>query len=69
MNGMDLLQIQGRDRKRTRGMEHLSYADQLEELELLSLEKNRLWKDFIMTFQYLKGACQKGGRRIFYTGK
>ncbi|RMC15583.1 hypothetical protein DUI87_07784 [Hirundo rustica rustica] len=63
MNGMDFLWIMERDKTVT-GMEHLSSADRLEELELFSLEE-RLWEDLIMTFQYLKETYQKGGRGIF----
>jgi len=42
-----------------RGLEHLFYKDRLRELGLLSLEKRRLWEDFIMAFQYLRGACKQ----------
>ena len=45
--------------KMLRGLEHLFYKDRLRELGLLSLEKRRLWEDFIMAFQYLRGACKQ----------
>ena len=48
-----------------RRMEHLSYEDRLRKLGLFSLEKRRLWGDFIVAFQYLKGAYGKAGERLF----
>ena len=48
-----------------RGLEHLSYEDRLRELDLISLEKRRLRRDLIVAFQYLKGAYEKDGERLF----
>jgi len=48
-----------------RGLEHLSYKDRLRELGLLSLEKRRLWGDFIAAVQYLMGAYRKDGEGLF----
>ena len=36
----------------------------LEELDLLSLEKRRLWEDLTLASQYLKGACEQEGKQL-----
>ena len=62
----DLLeQVPRRAMSMTDRLEHLSYFDRLRELGLFSLEKRRLWGDFIATFQCLKGAYRKAGERLF----
>jgi len=50
-----------------RGIEHLSYEERLRELGLFRLEKGRLQRDLIAAFQYPKGACKKGGDKLFST--
>ena len=54
---MELLeQFQRRATEMIQGLEHLSCEDRLRELRLLTLEKRRLQEDFIVAFQYLRGA-------------
>jgi len=49
---MDLLEWgQRRATKMIRGLEHLFYEDRLRQLVLFSLQKRRVWQDFIETFQ------------------
>ncbi|KAK4831784.1 hypothetical protein QYF61_019097 [Mycteria americana] len=63
---MDLIeQVQRTATKMIRGLEHLPYEDRLRGLGLFSLEKRSLWGDFIVAFQYLKGAYRKDGEGLF----
>ena len=57
---MELLeQVQRRDTKMFRGLEHLPYKNRLKELGILSPEKRRFLKQLTVAFQYLKGALQE----------
>ncbi|KAJ7426538.1 hypothetical protein WISP_14842 [Willisornis vidua] len=48
-----------------RGMEHLSYKEELRELELFILEKRRFWSDLVAAFQYSKGGYKKDVEKLF----
>jgi len=39
----------------------------LRELSLFSLEKRRFWGDLIADFQYLRGAYEQEGDRLFFS--
>ena len=63
---MDLLEwVHRRATEMIRGLEYLSYEERMRELGFFSLEKKRLWGDFIAAFQYLKGAYKKAGEGLF----
>ena len=65
-NDVELLEwIQRTVTKMIRGLEHLSCEERLRELGLFSLEKRRLWGDFIAAFQYLKGTYKQEGEQLF----
>jgi len=63
---VDLLEgTQRRDMKMIGGLEHLSHADRLKELDFFSLEKRRLWGDLAVAFQYLKEIHKHEENQLF----
>jgi len=48
-----------------REIEHLSCEESLRQFVLFNLEKRRLWGNFTVAFQYLKGAYKKDGDKLF----
>lgn len=60
-----LEEVQRRAVKLTRALKHLHYENRLIKRALFSLEKRKLYRHLVATFQYSKGAYGEVGERNF----